>query len=285
MSSGGNGLGGRFIVGVKDQHSSLSWWSARCQGGQLDRGPGLMNRYHPNCPLSAPMYDTIEAAVGWTGTGAIAVQKKEKIRLWRTTAPVTSQSTFKLYLSFLSETLSKNQNGKQQRKRRSSKFEKTITRGNIHLQGVMFGWTWPLMFPNISRLWHSWWWQWRWWVMEIYSVYSGSQDQQILTAGGCPTVPHPPPGARYAMDTFLVPWHHWCTPCKGYLGTVRFPYCQWEGGYKAIHQLHLNIELQILSCTAKCCLTGRSPPWCPQVPPVPSEVPGCDSSHLLSKAL
>ena len=47
--------------------------------------------------------------------------------------------------------------------------------------------------------------------MEIYSVYSGSQDQQILTAGGCPTVPHPPPGARYAMDTFLVPWHHWCT--------------------------------------------------------------------------
>ena len=31
-------------------------------------------------------------------------------------------------------------------------LKKTITRGNIHLQGVMFGWTWQLMFPNISRL-------------------------------------------------------------------------------------------------------------------------------------
>ena len=28
-------------------------------------------------------------------------------------------------------------------------LKKTITRGNIHLQGVMFGWTWQLMFPNI----------------------------------------------------------------------------------------------------------------------------------------
>ena len=157
MSSGGNGLGGRFIVGVKDQHSSLSWWSARCQGGQLDRGPGLMNRYHPNCPLSAPMYDTIEA-VGWTGTGAIAVQKKEKIRLWRTTAPVTSQSTFKLYLFHCYRKLwlkIKMESNKE--KDDHPNLKKTITRGNIHLQGVMFGWTWQLMFPNISRLWHSWW--------------------------------------------------------------------------------------------------------------------------------